>query len=218
MSKVYKYQKLRRNNSNVKSASKKTDEMLNAAKKPLEQYLLAAGLNVKVNFYSSKDKFDIASMDRKDGVAVVSNTKKKTVDYIMKNFDGKGFMSARYKYDLAEYAKADWSSYPEVSDANEGWGYVIAVTVDPTKDWMKKEYNLSNPEFTAFMILHGMGHLSGILHGGGQDNPPDLGFMTEGPLLDKIMKRYKGDMVGLIKNTVSNYEKTMAPIWKRWNE
>jgi RHS repeat-associated protein len=207
----------------IKSVSKKTDKMLNAAKMPLEQYLSAAKMNVRVEFYDSNRDFEIANMDRRDGVAVVSNTKKKTVGYIMKNFDGKGFLSARYRDDfLPVYLKIPWDSYPEVSDANDGWGYVIAVTVNPGTGWPKAEYNLSDPEFTAFMILHGMGHLCGIVHIEGKTEPPyDSGFMAEGPLLHLIMKNHKGNMVNLIKETVedqNNRKNTMEYIWKRWNE
>jgi len=204
---------------NVLSASKNSDDLVDGSIGHLINYLLDGGINAKVKFTRSREKFDISKINSSDAVAVVGNKKSTTVDFIFNNLD-KGYLSENYKSILkGSYLESDASTNPENGDGfgGNGWGYVVAVTVNPYGDdsgIVTKNYGIGTfEEATAFFILHGLGHLGGLGHGRGHNN---FGFMSEGLRIRNEINSLNGDLRTLIRNTVVDSHNVMDSIYKRF--
>jgi hypothetical protein len=203
--------------------------------KNLTNLVSSAKMNVKIHMVTDSKKFDISKIDKTDAVAVIGGNKKSVSDYITKNFDG--YVSEGFKKgeagdgrSLTSWLDSDFN--PEITDGGgeNGWSYVTAISTEEFQYDREGNNKQSIPEklgtsdrslATAFNILHGAGHLSGIYHGG-NGKSPDMGFMYDGNILNKVLTgsgAYSlGKIDSLVKKTAKEEVSTMDKINGRFSK
>ena len=185
----------------------------------------AAGLNV-IFLIISPDAFDITKIALTDAVAVVGGSNKETADFILNNIN-KGYLSSTYQDKLVSYGKSNPIAWSEVADSGFGteWGYVIATTSNvgtmSVKDSKTGATTTSSvvaelgagtpPGAIALTILHGMGHLSGLMH-----PKNDIGFMLDGNEVGRYMSPFKGNISAAFCDTLTRYSTIKQAFFQRF--
>jgi len=135
----------------------------------------ALGVETRVVVFSGND-FDPKFIDKTDGVAVLGISAAQIKDFVRNELNGINTNTSDFK----EWTSADGDS-PEFTQPK--WndeGGVIAVDVkggDSMANFAKKT-DSSLEEATGFTIVHGAGHITGIVHSEFRDD--DKGFMDDG--------------------------------------
>lgn len=184
-------------------------DIANKAIQTARDNIKAAGLETQVVKVTDPSKFDITKMDRTDAVSVIGGTKQEAAEFTLKNLD-KGYLSDDLKGRLSKdgtFVTWTHAENPETSDSGEqNWGYVTltSTTMADAEDkklggnYQKDSGFKSASDAVAFNIVHGMGHLSGVLHPQGQ------GFMAEGNYVTQYIQNANGDANKVIKKTPTN--------------